>query len=190
MEHSDNTIGGSPWVNLINTKRFVEGNIVDILDNMDLFRAWLKESKLDKAVSAYEQSVNTLKSLRGDFEALLDEVSEGISLSESKSMGNIKRILGSIPVILETSFDKNEITVLHHACDDSHDLTLKIIESFLDTCHLYGLGKVRQCSHEECIMYFLDTSKSGKRKWCSMVTCGNRKKASKYYNKNKKSQQV
>lgn len=42
-------------------------------------------------------------------------------------------------------------------------------------------GRVRSCAHDDCVLWFLDTSKSGRRRWCSMETCGNRAKAKRHY---------
>jgi predicted RNA-binding Zn ribbon-like protein len=34
-------------------------------------------------------------------------------------------------------------------------------------------GRVRNCSGEGCGVLFLDTSRQGLRRWCSMAACGN-----------------
>jgi predicted RNA-binding Zn ribbon-like protein len=36
---------------------------------------------------------------------------------------------------------------------------------------------IRQCESSTCTLYFLDTSRRGDRRWCSMLACGNRAKA-------------
>ena len=36
--------------------------------------------------------------------------------------------------------------------------------------------RVRQCEGDGCAILFLDTSRSGDRRWCSMAACGNRHK--------------
>jgi predicted RNA-binding Zn ribbon-like protein len=36
--------------------------------------------------------------------------------------------------------------------------------------------RVRQCAGEGCALLFVDTSRSGHRKWCSMAGCGNKAK--------------
>jgi predicted RNA-binding Zn ribbon-like protein len=43
------------------------------------------------------------------------------------------------------------------------------------------LSRVRQCANPECGWLFLDNSKSGNRRWCSMSACGNRAKAHRHY---------
>jgi len=40
--------------------------------------------------------------------------------------------------------------------------------------------RLRVCENEECRWIFLDTSHSGKRKWCDMRTCGNRVKVARH----------
>ncbi|MCA9894213.1 MAG: CGNR zinc finger domain-containing protein [Anaerolineae bacterium] len=45
-----------------------------------------------------------------------------------------------------------------------------------------SLNRVGQCANvRDCGWLFLDTSRSGKRRWCSMETCGNRAKAKRHY---------
>ncbi|MEM7337131.1 MAG: CGNR zinc finger domain-containing protein [Actinomycetota bacterium] len=42
-------------------------------------------------------------------------------------------------------------------------------------------GRVRSCDHGACTIWFVDTSKAGRRRWCSMERCGNRAKAQRHY---------
>ncbi|NRD09523.1 CGNR zinc finger domain-containing protein [Rathayibacter agropyri] len=37
-------------------------------------------------------------------------------------------------------------------------------------------GRLRRCAAPECRMLYLDTSRAGSRRWCSMQRCGNRAK--------------
>lgn len=38
------------------------------------------------------------------------------------------------------------------------------------------LDRVRQCAADDCSVWFLDSSRPGRRRWCSMAGCGNREK--------------
>jgi predicted RNA-binding Zn ribbon-like protein len=40
--------------------------------------------------------------------------------------------------------------------------------------------RVRQCDGEGCALFFLDTSRSGERRWCSMAGCGNKSKIAEF----------
>jgi predicted RNA-binding Zn ribbon-like protein len=37
--------------------------------------------------------------------------------------------------------------------------------------------RIRECANPDCVLWFLDTSRPGTRRWCSMASCGNRDKA-------------
>ncbi|HVA41333.1 MAG TPA: ABATE domain-containing protein [Candidatus Binataceae bacterium] len=43
------------------------------------------------------------------------------------------------------------------------------------------LARVRECANDKCLWLFLDESKNGTRRWCSMSACGNRAKAHRHY---------
>lgn len=38
-------------------------------------------------------------------------------------------------------------------------------------------SRIRRCAAEDCAIVFCDTSRPGRRRWCSMQRCGNRTKA-------------
>lgn len=44
-----------------------------------------------------------------------------------------------------------------------------------------ALPTLRLCASERCAWLFLDTSRNGSRRWCSMRTCGNRAKARRHH---------
>lgn len=46
-------------------------------------------------------------------------------------------------------------------------------------------NRLRPCSNHSCILWFLDSSKGGRRRWCSMERCGNRAKAKRHYEKSR-----
>ena len=48
------------------------------------------------------------------------------------------------------------------------------------------LGRLRRCAGHRCGWMFLDESPNGRRRWCSMATCGNRRKAQRHYAASKK----
>jgi len=41
--------------------------------------------------------------------------------------------------------------------------------------------RIRQCQHPQCVLWYVDTSPGGSRRWCSMSLCGNRVKAGRHY---------
>jgi predicted RNA-binding Zn ribbon-like protein len=49
------------------------------------------------------------------------------------------------------------------------------------------LDRVKACNADACGWIFLDTSKNGSRRWCSMETCGSRMKMRRHYARKKAS---
>lgn len=39
-----------------------------------------------------------------------------------------------------------------------------------------GRAPIRKCANPVCVLYFCDTSRTRRRRWCSMAVCGNRMK--------------
>jgi predicted RNA-binding Zn ribbon-like protein len=49
--------------------------------------------------------------------------------------------------------------------------------------HLFGgeaADHIRQCQSPTCTLFFVDTSRSGDRRWCSMSGCGNKAKVAEF----------
>ena len=52
-----------------------------------------------------------------------------------------------------------------------------------EAVHLFGgedAAQVRQCQSSTCTLFFVDTSRSGDRRWCSMSACGNKAKVAEF----------
>jgi len=45
---------------------------------------------------------------------------------------------------------------------------------------------VRKCGRPECVLYFYDISRTGKRRWCQMAVCGNRAKVAAFVRRKNK----
>jgi predicted RNA-binding Zn ribbon-like protein len=58
----------------------------------------------------------------------------------------------------------------------------------MDTADLLSsreLERLRECAGRDCSRFFIDTSRNGSRRWCSMAGCGNRAKARRHYSRTK-----
>ena len=47
------------------------------------------------------------------------------------------------------------------------------------------VDKVRECAEETCSILFVDASRPGKRRWCSMNRCGNKVKKAAFRNRDR-----
>lgn len=63
------------------------------------------------------------------------------------------------------------------------EVRVPIVEAFVDLVALGNIDHVRKCERPDCLLYFYDTTKNHRRRWCSMSVCGNRAKVAKFYEK-------
>jgi len=65
-------------------------------------------------------------------------------------------------------------------------LTWPVVRSAADLLTSDEAGSVRECGSPTCSWLFVDRSRTGRRRWCDMKTCGNRAKARRHYHKARK----
>ena len=58
------------------------------------------------------------------------------------------------------------------------DLWAPIVDATVDLLTETEPSRIRKC--ESCVVHFVDTSKKGSRRWCSMNICGNKLKVAAY----------
>lgn len=64
-----------------------------------------------------------------------------------------------------------------HVGDPIEDALARIAEPIVREIAAGRTDRVRICESETCRWLFYDESRSGRRRWCDMATCGNRAKA-------------
>ena len=68
------------------------------------------------------------------------------------------------------------------AVEESLDSVLwPVLRSAADLLTSVDLARVHECEGVGCGWLFVDTSRNGRRRWCTMEGCGNRAKAQRYY---------
>jgi len=56
------------------------------------------------------------------------------------------------------------------------DLLLPIAQAIAQLVTTADFAEVKKCEGSACVLHFLDTTRGGRRRWCSMAVCGNRAK--------------
>ena len=70
--------------------------------------------------------------------------------------------------------------------DDLKQVVWPIVVQAVELLNSPQLQFVGQCDGDPCGWLFLDTSKNHSRRWCAMGDCGNREKAKRFYQKERK----
>lgn len=104
-----------------------------------------------------------------------------IDMTESREPGDfdvVNRILAAGHPVRMLAHDAGaNVVLMERRRDDSVASLLEPVAAALARLLTQGdLAQVRQCEAHDCTLRFLDITKSGRRRWCSMAVCGNRMK--------------
>jgi predicted RNA-binding Zn ribbon-like protein len=70
--------------------------------------------------------------------------------------------------------------------DDLAPMLAPVVRAAAELLTSDDAARVRECGADTCRWLFLDGSKNGTRRWCDMKICGNRAKARRHYEREKK----
>ena len=194
--------GGTLALDLLNTWRFNADQPLDLLQSPEDLVIWLTAAGLPDGADCAELSSSppnrrTLLDealwLRRDILLLVQSLVAG-ELPPPYTVDALNRILTESG----TSFRLDSLTIPPEGDQEEGmegQLVLNVhehISSVLGVLQPIALSaarivteanptRIRQCASSNCMYWFLDTSKSGRRRWCSMSRCGNRAKVAKHY---------
>ena len=73
------------------------------------------------------------------------------------------------------------LTLAHrHVGDPLDDALAAVAEPLVAVIATGAIDRLRICANDGCRWVFHDTSRTGRRRWCSMASCGNRAKAARH----------
>jgi predicted RNA-binding Zn ribbon-like protein len=138
----------------------------------------------EEAEQALRQSVEIREAIHGAFA----EVAAGRSPS-AQALAPLNRALSQAPgrTALQPS-DAGLAWTLPQMQTSVPALLASVLWSAGDLMMSGRLDRVRRCANDKCQWLFLDDSRGGTRRWCTMSSCGNRAKAHRHYARKKKSE--
>lgn len=176
-------LSGNLSLDLVNTEVVRRGQRLDLLPTETDIDDWLhavqaqipfwEEFHLD-----FEQQLPNIKSsllvmrneLRIHFEAIADQHTIPTSL-----ITYLEQLIEQAPFI----YKLKNVQITPIPLGEPAAMLLAIIA--LDALSLISNGKLqhlKRCANSDCVLLFID--ESGRRKWCSMKICGNRKKVAQF----------
>ncbi len=188
-------VGNHRALDFVNTEVAVEGVPRDLLGELDDVTAWLVQAgALDRASARTalarwggrrrrRTAVETARELRTALRRLADAWAAGRPAPRA-TVGLVNELLargGSTSKLVPAGDGPGFAVERGVRLEAPEDLLVPIAEAAADLlCHA-DPARVRRCAHPACVLYFLDGTKNGTRRWCDMRTCGNRTNAAAYY---------
>jgi len=153
---------------------------VGIITNREAKTLSLKATKYPaKAKSAHSRTIE----LREIIYSIFSAVAEGKSPSK-KDLGVFNNYLSRTMTLSRIIKKKDGLFLDSNGDKVNLDWILNpIIRSAADLMVSEELKKIKKCADPICGWLFLDISRNQSRRWCDMKDCGNRAKASRFYQK-------
>jgi predicted RNA-binding Zn ribbon-like protein len=147
----------------------------ELLSQPDDVGRWLVAAQLSTALPETTQADLALaRTLRESLYALALARIGGKALPDDarRKLNRIAAEAGAVP--------KLDTHSRVHLSGSAQDFLASIARDAISLLGGEMSARIRQCEGETCALLFLDTSRAGDRRWCSMSGCGNRAKVAEF----------
>jgi predicted RNA-binding Zn ribbon-like protein len=184
-------LGNHLALDFLNTLPVQNGEPAELLPDFSALVRWFKAADLLNAREAatlqqqWGQSTRGRRTVRAMWqlrEMLRKEVLAGEkgAAVHSSTAEELNRIMADHPMRTRLKARRTGVpaTELWFELRQPEDLFAPLAHSAAMLFAYADRSRLRKCGH--CVLHFLDTSKKGTRRWCSMRLCGNRFKVAAY----------
>ena len=167
-----------PALQILNTVPLVGGELVDSLQSDSDVLQWLAQAgwPVAKDLSNLRPAslLDTARVLRETIRTLV----ERRKAEKRLDVSTLNEFLSESRSYLELATEKSGSTHLIRRWKrrTPEEVLAPLAEAAADFLATADFDLVRRCESEDCVLWFYDQTKSHRRRWCSMATCGNRHK--------------
>ena len=187
-------IGERLWLDFVNTDDVRRGTRVDVLRDFESLARFLESSgafdgehvhgmrrRAQQQPAGAAAAVVDARRVRAALRALAER---GTSSEKARwdALAEINRVLGRSAGTrrLDSRADGTFARSFVPVGDAFAGLIIPVVESAADSLIAGELARVRRCRDPRCSRVFFDSTRNARRRWCEMSTCGNRAKAARF----------
>lgn len=183
-------IGNQLALDFLNTRPVQNGEPMELLPDFSALLRWFRAAGLLSSREAMHieqewgqsrEARQMLAKSRALRENLRKEVlawEDGGSIHHS-TVAELNRLMAEHPMRTRVKENRKEpFPELYFTVQKPGDLFAPLAQGAAMLFTSVDRTRVRKCG--QCVLHFLDTSKKGTRRWCSMQLCGNRLKVAAY----------
>jgi predicted RNA-binding Zn ribbon-like protein len=180
----------------LNTLELENGALVERLTSLQDAAEWLASHGVIREPDVLDSSTRSAKERDAALARLvatrtaLRDVAHSVAHDEAPepaAIDQVNRALESRERI-ELVASADGVRLGHsHVGDPIDDVLARIAEPIVREIGSGNEDRIRICASETCRWLFYDESRSGRRRWCDMATCGNRAKARRHRDRQKTS---
>ena len=175
-------LAGHLALDFVNTRMRVGDSLVDLLQSDSDVLIWFKQAGLATLTIGDEpKPLNLLRSartLRKNIRSLIESRKEGERGDPSVINKFLAAGCGYSQLIWSKPSKLRVETVRRQQSAES--IFVSVAEAAIDLLTTHDFDLVKRCEDQTCVHWFLDQTKSHRRRWCSMELCGNRHKVAAY----------
>ena len=180
-------LGNNLAIDFVNTQIIQRGELVELLEeNADVMR-WAQQAGYAITGKCQSEELETVRKMRAALRELFQAAIEE-RLPPQQALTTVNRHLAENGThqILQLNTSSGALTLEPNLkAIDLFALLAKLAYEGAQLLTAPAVSNIKSCSNPNCLLVFLDTSRTRKRRWCSMDICGNRAKAAKHYRKQK-----
>ena len=180
-------LGNDPAIDFANTEIVQDGQTVDLLEKPKDLLDWmaaaemlssraLKDAKRALSQPQLQKALTRACEYRRVLKAALENLHQHKHIyTDRAAIAETNRLLACPRTTFTLSAVEKSLQLRHNwAVTEPDDLSRPIALTFALLLTTQDAGRIRKCQNPDCVLFFLDTSKSGTRAWCSMEICGNK----------------
>lgn len=185
-------VGLQIGLDFINTFELERGRPVDHLTDLVTSLHWMRDRELlhQAAVVAAQERAATdpawgdrvlgrIRRVRGAMRDLV-EAQAGRRPPSRDHLAEINRALRTHYVYVLVPAPDGVSLDHRHEGDPVEGALGRLVESVAREVSQGHVERLRVCANDACRWVYFDTSRTGRRRWCDMATCGNRAKAARH----------
>jgi predicted RNA-binding Zn ribbon-like protein len=193
-------VGEQLCLDFINTEVVQNDDRVDLLSGFDDLMAWFTEAQVIDAAQAKTlmrrigrgdggdgaRALKEARQFRATVREMVERLAEGKTNVSPAALDHLNRLLRAREGYSEMVRRKDGYDLrFRPRIDEPAHLLVAVAESAARLLTEGDAALLRKCGNPRCILYFYDTTKNHRRRWCSMAGCGNRAKVAAYYQRNR-----
>ncbi|HET7601137.1 MAG TPA: ABATE domain-containing protein [Gemmatimonadales bacterium] len=186
-------VGNLLWLDFVNTELVRRGEPLDLLRGFGDLVRWLDRAgavapeaarrarerwaRSAEGDAAFREAVGLRTALRG----MAGRIAEGRDAGPA-ALRAINHALAARPAYQQVARSgAGYVTRVVPLSDSARQVLVPVAESAAWLLEHGDRSLVRRCENPQCVLFFYDTTKNRRRRWCSMDGCGSRAKAAAYY---------
>ena len=177
-------------VEFINTLELEHGFPLEHLVSLDAALTWFGDHGLFHGNRATwpgtigdpveaDRALRRIRDARAAMRDLADAIADDRTVPRA-ALEVINRLLRRREIVELVPADDGCVVGHRHVGDPIDDALARMAERLVDVVAGGHEDRLRICDNPTCRWVFYDTSRTGRRRWCDMATCGNRAKAARH----------